>query len=268
VTPPHDRVTAEQVQALGDELYACLRERRTIAPLTGRIDGLDIDAAYAISRRTLAHRIEDGERLVGKKIGVTSKVVQDKLGVHQPDFGFLTDAMHIENGGVMPASTGLIQPRAEAEIAFVLKADLVGPGVTRDDVLAATAEVRPCFEIVDSRIDDWKIAICDTVADNASSGMFVLGGPPAKPADIDLETVGAVVFKNGELLSTGAGAATLGHPLDAMAWLANTLSAYDIPLLAGEVILSGALVPLEPVGPGDELLLRLGGVGEAAVSFS
>ena len=260
-------VDRSTVEALGDELYACLRERRTIPPLTGRVDGLDIGAAYAISRRTLQRRLDDGERLMGKKIGVTSKVVQDKLGVHQPDFGFLTDAMRVENGGVMPASTQLIQPRAEAEIAFVLQADLVGPGVTRADVLAATAEVRPCFEIVDSRIDDWKIAICDTVADNASSGMFVIGGPPARPQDIDLETVGAVVWKNGQLLSTGAGAATLGHPLDAVAWLANTLAAFDSRLLAGEVILSGALVPLEPVGPGDSLLLRLGGVGEAAVSF-
>lgn len=261
-------VDRAQIEALGDELYECLRLRRTIPPLTGRIEGLDMDAAYAISRRTLARRLDDGERLMGKKIGVTSKVVQDKLGVHQPDFGFLTDAMHVENGGVMPASTRLIQPRAEAEIAFVLSADLVGPAVTPEAVLAATAEVRPCFEIVDSRIDDWKIAILDTVADNASSGMFVLGGPPVDPREIDLETVGAVVWKNGELLSTGAGAATLGHPLRAMAWLANTLSAYGIPLKAGEVILSGALVPLEPVGPGDELLMKLGGVGEAAVSFS
>lgn len=260
-------VARPRIKALGDELFACLRERRTMPPLTGRVDGLDIDAAYAISRRTLQRRLDAGERLIGKKIGVTSKVVQDKLGVHQPDFGFLTDAMRLENGGVMPASTRLIQPRAEAEIAFILQTDLVGPAVTRDDVLAAIAEVRPCFEIVDSRIDNWRIGICDTVADNASSGMFVIGGPPARPTDVDLQTVQAQVFKNDGLLSTGVGAATLGHPLDAVAWLANTLAGFGIPLLAGEIILSGALVPLEPVGPGDRLLLRLGGVGEAAVSF-
>ena len=149
----------------------------------------------------------------------------------------------------------------------MLGADLAGPGVTAEDALAATERIHPCFEIVDSRIDDWRIAIGDTVADNASSGMFVVGGQGVDPRGVDLETVGAVVWKNGRLLSTGAGAATLGHPLTAVAWLANTLSAYDIPLLAGEVILSGALVPLEPVGPGDTLRMRLGGVGEASVSF-
>jgi len=260
-------LSAARVDALGDALFDCLRQRRTMAPLTGRVEGLDIDAAYAISRRTLARRMDVGQRLVGKKIGVTNAVIQERLGVRQPDFGFLTDAMRADDGATLPASTALIQPRAEAEIAFVLGADLAGPGVTAEDALAATERIHPCFEIVDSRIDDWRIAIGDTVADNASSGMFVLGGLGVDPRGVDLETVGAVVWKNGRLLSTGAGAATLGHPLTAVAWLANTLSAYDIPLLAGEVILSGALVPLEPVGPGDTLRMRLGGVGEASVSF-
>src|SRR5579859_1252113 len=155
---------------LGDELYAALRGRRTVPPLNGRVPGITIDDAYRVSRRMLERRLSDGERVIGKKIGVTSKAVQTMLGVFQPDFGFLTSAMIYDSGARIPIGSTLIQPRAEGEIAFVLARDLVGPGVTEADVLAATRCVRPCFEIVDSRIHDWKIQIEDTVADNASSG--------------------------------------------------------------------------------------------------
>ncbi len=163
----------------GEELYRALRDRRTVAPLIARDPSLTIADAYAISLDALARRRADGERVVGKKIGVTSKAVQDMLGGHQPDFGFLTDRMWVPNvDGVAEidiAARGLIQPRAEAEIAFILKSQLVGPGVTAADVIAATQSIAPCFEIVDSRIDDWKIKIVDTVADNASCGVYVIG---------------------------------------------------------------------------------------------
>jgi 2-oxopent-4-enoate/cis-2-oxohex-4-enoate hydratase len=139
--------------------------------------------------------------------------------------------------------------------------------VTAADVLAATAYVQPCFEIVDSRIADWKIKIEDTIADNASSGMLVLGGQPVAPRDLDFITCGMVVWKNGEVLSTGAGAAALGSPLQCVAWLANTLGARGETLAAGELILSGSLVPLEPVRPGDFMQLRIAGIGEASVRF-
>ena len=257
----------ERINGYGDELYDALRERRTVAPLSAREPDIGIDDAYAISQRLLARRLATGERVIGKKTGVTSKVVQTALGVHQPDFGYLTDAMLFDNGAELPISTQLIQPRAEGEIAFVLAHDLRGPGVTHDDVLAATAYVRPCFEIVDSRIADWKIKIQDTIADNASSGMFVLGEDAVSPRDIDFVTCGLVVWKNGEVLSTGAGAAAMGSPLACVAWLANTLGTHGVSLLAGEIILSGSLVPLEPVRPGDQMELKIGAIGSAHVRF-
>jgi 2-oxopent-4-enoate/cis-2-oxohex-4-enoate hydratase len=254
------------VPALGDELYAALRERRTVEPLTSRIPGIAIDDAYAISRRMLVRRMGDGERVLGKKIGVTSKAVQEMLDVHQPDFGFLTDAMKFDDGATVSVAR-LIQPRCEGEIAFVLGRDLAGPDVTEADVIAATERVVPCFEIVDSRIRDWKIRIQDTVADNASSGVFVLGRGSADPRGLDLRSCRIAVTKNGAPLSEGVGAAALGSPVYCVAWLANTLSRFGIRLEAGEVVLSGSLVPLEPVRAGDRFSLVLDGIGEASVSF-
>ncbi|MEO9669225.1 MAG: 2-oxopent-4-enoate hydratase, partial [Marinomonas sp.] len=178
----------------GAQLFAALRNGSTLAPLIERDPSLTIDDAYAISLDFLARRTAEGERVVGKKIGVTSKAVQDMLGVHQPDFGFLTDWMHVE-GDISVSGKQLIAPRAEAEIAFVLKDDLKGPGVTAADVIAATAAIAPCFEIVDSRIADWKIGIVDTVADNASCGVFILGEARADPRDHDLPSLKVTVTK-------------------------------------------------------------------------
>ncbi len=259
---------AATTERYGDELYAALRERHTVAPLTEREPTITIDDAYHISQRLLARRLADGERVIGKKIGVTSKTVQRMLDVHQPDFGWLTDRMRYEDGAEMPIGKELIQPRAEGEIAFLLRRDLVGPGITIADVLAATEAVMPCFEIVDSRVKDWKIRIQDTVADNASSGLFVIGREAVDPRKVDLVTCGMVVEKNGEIISTGAGAAALGSPAICVAWLANTLGGFGIPLKAGEIILSGSLVPLEPVRPGDRMSLKIGGIGSASVVFT
>lgn len=219
--------------AFGDELYGALRERRVVAPLTERVPGLGIDDAYRISQRLLERRLADGERVVGKKIGATSKPVQRMLDVHQPDFGWLTDAMLVSAGADVPISTLLIQPRAELEIAFVLKRDLLGPGVHAAAALAAIDFALPCFEIVDSRIRDWKIRIADTVADNASCGVFVIGTHAVDPRGLDLDLAGCVVHRNGQLVSTGAGAAALGSPVNGLVWLANTLGTYGIPLRAG-----------------------------------
>ncbi len=256
-----------KINALGDELYNALRSQQSIAPLTEREPDITIDDAYYISLRMLNRRQEDGEKVVGKKIGVTSKVVQEMLGVHQPDFGFLTDGMTFANGAKVPVAGHLISPRAEAEIGFRLKKDLQGPGVTEADVLAATDAIMPCFEIVDSRIDNWKIAIQDTVADNASCGVYVLGEQEADPKDFDLPALKIRVWKNGEILSEGLGSAVQGNPLTAVAWLANTLGRFGIPFKAGEVILSGSLVPLEPVQAGDSLRMELEGIGDAEVHF-
>lgn len=197
-----------------------LRERRTIAPLIRQDASLTVDDAYAISLDFLSRRLAEGERVVGKKIGVTSKAVQDMLGVHQPDFGFLTDWMFVD-GDIDLDAKALIAPRAEAEIAFILKSSLNGPGVTAADVLAATESIAPCFEIVDSRIDDWKIAIVDTVADNASCGVYVIGKERLDPAGLDMPNLHDAVTKNGAPLSEGYGHAVQGDPAQAAAWLAK-----------------------------------------------
>ena len=253
-----------RAEDIGLELYQALRDATPVVPLTERYEGLDIDEAYAISRAMLACRLRDGERVVGKKIGVTSKPVQDMLGVFQPDFGFLTDAMEITDG-TMPMGIH-IAPRAEAEIAFKLKSGLKGPGVTPEDVLAATEAVMPCFEIVDSRIQDWKLKIEDTVADNASCGMFVCGDP-VPVEGLNLAALEVVVHKNGKELSRGMGSAVQGAPENAVAWLANTLGEYGIPFEAGEIILSGSLVPLEPVVAGDKMTMDIAGLGGCSVEF-
>ena len=254
-------------EKLGDELYQALSTQSTLTPFTEREADITIDDAYYISLRMVSRRVEAGEKIIGKKIGVTSKVVQDMLGVHQPDFGFLTDKMEYANGADIPVAGNLIAPRAEAEIGFKLKKDLSGPGVTEQDVLDATDYIMPCFEIVDSRIKDWKIKIQDTVADNASCGVFVLGTEQVDPRTVDLPNLKVVVKKNGEFLSEGMGSAVQGNPLTAVAWLANTLGAYDIPFKAGEVILSGSLVPLEDVKAGDKMEMELEGVGSASCQF-
>jgi 2-oxopent-4-enoate/cis-2-oxohex-4-enoate hydratase len=247
-------------------LYDALRDRRTLPPLSAREPALTIDDAYEISLGVLARRRADGERVIGKKIGVTSKAVQDMLGVHQPDFGFLTDRMHIV-GDIDIVAERLIQPRAEAEIAFILRHPLKGPGVTAQEVLDATESIAPCFEIVDSRIADWRIGIVDTVADNASCGVFVLGEQRCDPRGIDLAALKVSVTKNGALLSEGFGSAVQGSPQQAVAWLANTLGNYGVALEAGDVILSGSLVPLEPAVAGDEFEMELHGIGRCFARF-
>jgi 2-oxopent-4-enoate/cis-2-oxohex-4-enoate hydratase len=260
-------VDIKQIRGFGDALYDALVKRETIEPLTEQAPDIEIDDAYQISLGMLKRRTDAGERLVGKKIGVTSKAVMDMLDVHQPDFGFLTDRMMYSTGTEVPASTAMIQPRAEGEIAFVLKGDLKGPGVTNADVIAATDFVMPCFEIVDSRIRDWKIKIQDTIADNASCGVVVLGDSAVKPTAVDLCTCGLVMELNGEIISTGAGAAALGSPVNCVTWLANTLGAFGMGLESGEVILSGSLVPLHPVKAGDNMNMAIGGIGGCSVRF-
>ena len=232
-------MTPEQINHYGDELYQALVTRTTVPPLLGRAEGITIEDAYRIQERMVSHRLNKGEKIVGKKIGVTSKAVQD-----------------------------MIQPKAEAEVAFVLKRDLKGPGITATDVIRATDYVVPCFEIVDSRITDWKIKIQDTVADNASCGVYMLGKDKKKLTDLDLTLAGMVLEINGELFSTAAGAAVQGGPVNAVVWLANTLGALGIPFLAGEVILSGSQSMLIPAKVGDSFKCTVGGLGSCTVRFS
>lgn len=252
----------------GEALYQALIGGRTLEPLTTRWPEITLDDAYRVSLYAMERRVAAGDVVVGKKIGVTSEAVQHMLDVHQPDFGFITRDMAFEDGAQISLSANrLIQPRAEGEIAFRLRHDLQGPGVTEQDVLDATEYVMPCFEIVDSRIHDWKIRIQDTVADNASCGVFVLGREQVDPRELDLPNLHMRVFKNGAPISEGLGSAVQGNPLTAVAWLANTLGALGIPFKAGEIILSGSLVPLEPARAGDDFSLTIDGLGSARVSF-
>lgn len=256
----------DSIQRYGDELYEALVSRRPVPPLTEREPGITLDDAYRIQLRMIQRRLDAGETVVGKKIGVTSQVVMDMLKVDQPDFGQLLSGMVVNEGEAIRVDS-MIAPKAEAEVAFVLKSDLTGPGVTAADVLRATAFVMPCFEIVDSRIQDWKIRIQDTVADNASCGVLVLGGTRRDPREVDLALAGMVLEKNGEVISTSTGAAVQGSPVNAVAWLANTLGRLGLSLKAGEVILSGSQSPLVPVKPGDSLHCSVGGLGSAGVRF-
>jgi len=252
-------------QKLGQELFESLRSGVPISPLLERHPEMTIDDAYHISLAFLDARLKaNRETVVGKKIGVTSPAVQNMLGVFQPDFGFLTDAMWSEGQVHMDCH---IAPRAEAEIAFKLKSGLKGPGVTGADVLAATEYVQPCFEIVDSRIKDWNIKIQDTIADNASCGVFAMGAEKVDPYAFNMAELEVVVEKNGKEISRGLGSAVQGAPENAVAWLANTLGEYDIPFEAGEIILSGSLVPLHPVERGDQMLATIEGFGACAVEF-
>ena len=257
---------ASKIQHYGDELYQALLTRTPVAPLTEREADITIEDAYAIQLRMIQRRVDAGETIIGKKIGVTSKIVMQMLGVNQPDFGQMTSGMVFNEGQAIPADS-MIAPRAEAEVAFMLKRDLAGPGVTAADVLRATECVMPCFEIVDSRIRDWKIRIQDTVADNASCGVLTLGGLRKSPRQIDLALAGMVLEKNGEVISTSTGAAVQGSPVNAVAWLANTLGRLGITLKAGEVILSGSQSPLVPVKAGDSLSCHVGGLGSTTVRF-
>ncbi len=257
----------QTIKRYGNELHHAFLNKETLAPLREREPGITISDAYQIQCEFVARRIENGETSVGKKIGVTSKAIQDFLGVYQPDFGQLTSGMAYEEGQDIPLET-LIQPKAEAEVAFVLKHDLNGPGITATDVLRATDYVVPCFEIVDSRITDWNIKIEDTIADNASCGVYVLGTTKLSPNKLDLSLAGMVLERNGELFGTASGAAVQGGPVNAVVWLANTLGSLGIPFKAGEVILSGSQSALVPCISGETLTCTVGGLGSCSIHFT
>ena len=232
-----------------------------VAPLRDGLDPADALTAYAVQTANTRYWEAHGRRLVGRKIGLTAKVVQAQLGVDQPDYGALFDDMAIVDGGVLDSGT-VLQPKAEAEVALVLATDLHGPDVTARDVADATARVFAAIEIVDSRIVDWRITFADTVADNGSSAFFVLAAEGRPLDDLDLYTCGMVMEVNGAVASIGAGAACLGHPLEAAAWLART-----VPLCAGDVVLTGALGPMVSLAPGDEVKASIGGLGSVSFTY-
>jgi 2-keto-4-pentenoate hydratase len=257
----------DTVASLADALWEAERTRSPIEPLTDGNADLGIDDAYAIQSRNIDRRLAAGARAVGRKIGLTSRGMQEMLGVAEPDFGVLLDDMIVEDGDEVDLTT-MLQPRIEAELAFVMETDLAGPGVSTARALAAITGVLPAVEIVDSRIADWRIKLVDTVADNASSGRLVVGGRMRKVTEVDLRLIGMAISRNGEVVDTGAGAAALGNPARCVAWLANKLGTLGAKLRAGDVVLPGAVHRMIPVAPGDVFRAEYAYLGAVTARFS
>jgi 2-keto-4-pentenoate hydratase len=252
-------------KALAARLRAAYRSG-AVPPLRDGLDPTDQAGAYAVQAINTAFWLDAGRRIVGRKIGLTAKAVQAQLGVDQPDFGVLFDDMRLPDGGVLRPSQ-VLQPKVEAEVALVLERDLDDPRADALAVAAATAYAAPAIEVVDSRITDWKITFADTVADNGSAAFFVIG-EARKPLDgLDLYSCGMVLEVNGAVASLGAGAACLGHPLNAAAWLARTLSVAGAPLRAGDAVLTGALGPMVTLAAGDQVRVQIGSLGSVGMAF-
>lgn len=263
------RETETAMTATHEELARRLRDAYSngvVAPLRDGLDPVDVAGAYAVQTINTRFWEGQGRRIVGRKAGLTAKAVQQQLGVDQPDFGVLFEDMRVADGGTLDPSRA-IQPKAEAEIAFVLAADLPDASTTPEQVAAAVGTVHAAIEIVDSRIADWKITFADTVADNGSSAFFVLADEGKPLPGLDIWSAGMVMEINGKIVSLGAGAAALGHPLNAAAWLARTLAARGEPLRAGDVLLAGALGPMVAMKPGDHVRAVVGGVGECSFTY-
>lgn len=251
---------------LGAELYHAWKTHELGAPLTERYPDITVVDAYNIQLATIEQFIAAGSKVTGKKIGLTSKAMQDLFGVYEPDFGNLLDHLAFNNGDVIPAEL-MIQPKVEGEIAFVLNSDLTGKKITARDVLDATAYVTAAVEIVDSRFKNWKIRLADSVSDNASFGAYVLGGSTCSIQDLDLRLIGMVLEKNGEIVNTGAGAAAMGNPANCVAWLANKMNELNTPLRQGDVILSGAITAAVEAKPGDYFRVSFDRLGEVCLTF-
>lgn len=249
-------IDEETILEIAQELIKAEDERSPIDPISERFD-LTTEEAYKIQLKKIELKKQRGERVIGKKIGLTSKRMQKALGVRQPDYGHITDRMIIGENSPIRLSE-LIQPKIEAELAFILKKEPKGPAITVADVLSATEGVIPTFEVIDSRIKNWKIKIQDTIADNASIGRVILGGPLKDARGLDLRTVGVIVRKNGEIIQTATGASVLGNPVNSVAWLANKLSEYGISLKAGEIILAGSLISSIDIKEGDIIQAEFG----------
>lgn len=241
----------DRIVACAARLYDARRARAALPPVRTELPPKDVAAAYRVQQINVRKRLAEGRRVVGRKIGLTSEAVQSQLGVDQPDFGVLFDDMAYRGDDVTILLTEMIAPRIEAEIAFVLKADIPVAGLRGADLEACVGAVAASAEIVDSAIAGWDIDIVDTVADNASSAAFALGSTEPYVPGMDLPGRAMTMTRNGEVISTGAGAATLGHPLTALAWLADTAVAFGEPLRAGDIILAGALGPMKPFEAGD-----------------
>ena len=248
-------------------LLDAYRSGKPIAPLTTTFDGMTLEDAYAIQLLQIEQLVGSGRTVKGHKVGLTSGAMQRLLGVDEPDYGHLLDDFFYLEHEPIPVER-FVQPRIEPEVAFVLRRSLSGPGVTVPEAIAAVDFVLPALEIVDSRIEDWKIGLLDTIADNASSGAVVLGSTPTQLGEVDLRLAGAVMTRNGAVVGTGAGGAVLGSPLTSLVWLANTVGARGVTLEAGHVILPGSVCAMAPVAPGDTFTATFAGLGSVTARFA
>lgn len=260
-------MTAHLHEEIAQQLMDAEKTKVPIRPLTETYPDISVEDAYRIQLAAIERKTRNGAWIVGKKIGLTSKAMQDMFNVTQPDYGHLLDSMMHIDGEIVDIGI-FLQPKLEVEIAFILKKDIKGPGISSLDIIDATDYVIPAFEIIDSRIQDWKIAFEDTVADNGSSACAILGGSPTPLERLDLQHIGMVMSKNGRQIDTAAGAAVMGNPIRAVAWLANAIGEYGIALRAGEVILSGAFTAAVPIEAGDTFTAEFAHIGSVSVSFS
>lgn len=257
-------VLEKEIEEIAESLFKSEIEKKAISPLTKKYPDITISDAYKIQSSVLKRK--KNEKIVGKKIGLTSRPMQELLGVNEPDYGYITDKMIILEGDPVKISE-LIQPKIEAEIAFVFGEGLKGPGVTASEVLKKTIGVVPAIEVIDSRIKGWKIKIQDTIADNASSARVILGSKLTSIKDIDLRLIGLVLEKNGKIVSTGAGAAVLSSPAQAVAWLVNKLSEFNVGINPNEFVMSGSLVKAEDVKAGDCVTATFDRLGKVSTRF-
>lgn len=261
-------ISQPDIQRAAARLLEAARAGTPCAPLRHDLPGAGVDDAYAIQQEVLARRSAEGARVIGRKIGLTSPAVQEQMGVDQPDFGVLLSGTAFGDAQPIPAGL-LLQPRVEAEVAFVLGEDLDAVELTTADVMRATDFVVAAIEVVDSRIEGWDISIVDTIADNASSGVFVLGGAPRRLTDVDdLRDASMSLRCDGEELSVGRGEYCLGHPVNAVTWLANVVARRGAPLRAGEIVLSGSLGPLVAAEAGRTYDATISGLGSVRAVFS
>lgn len=248
----------QELGALAIRLADAYRSGTPIAPVRDELGS--IDDAYRVQQLTVDGWLEAGRRVIGRKIGLTSPAVQRQLGVDQPDFGALMADMCLTSGEAVPAAA-VLQPRVEAEVALVLSDDLTAADTTVVELIRAIDHLLPAIEVVGSRIAGWDISILDTIADNASSGLFVLGTRPVSPSAVDLADVTMSMTVNGEVVSTGRGTDCLGHPYLAALWLARRLAVAGTPLRRGDVLMTGALGPMVPLSPGAEVTASIDGLG-------
>ncbi len=259
--------SAHNIEAAAHRLYAAAAAGEPCAPVRDLIEAGDVIGAYAAQEINTRHALTAGRRLVGRKIGLTAAAVQRQLGVDQPDYGMLFADMAVPDGQPI-APAAVMQPKVEAEVAFVIGRDLTDEQLTTADLLRAVEYALPAIEVVGSRIANWDIRLTDTIADNASSGLFVLGNAPRQLDGLDLRLCGAVMEQRGEPVSVGAGAACMGNPLNAALWLARVMVRAGRALQAGDVILSGALGPMVAANPGDVFDVRINGLGAVRAAFA